>query len=266
MPRRPPADSRNEESPPAELSPGPIRLQLSARRHTGFVAASQEGKTTLMKALLRRAPANTVLIDIKRQDFSDLGWPVVHDPAGILQHARVIWQPPLAAVRCWDDTRMSDPWSLGLHYIWTVRGRPGGGGVLVACDEIRTVAPTDPHPIVSEIIVQGMGRGVGLWWASQTAWKLSTDLLHQSPDMFLGALRSSAQRHLLDANLEVTVGHLLGSLPRYHFIHVRAGAPPSAPFQLSDLGMDTRSTRKAPAPELNAFPQKGGTRSGNLGG
>jgi hypothetical protein len=231
------------------------RLRLSPREHTLFVGVSRSGKTTLAKWALQQLD-NWVIIDPKRKDFQD--WNPTEDPEDILRRSRCVFQPPMSAVkrpaRDW-----SDPYSRALHYVWNFRSAPRrtkpGKEPPHTCtlffDEAKLGAPSNPHPLLLEMIVAGMGRGLGIWAAMQSVFGVSPDLIDNAMAAFLFAINNASQRGILVANLGVESAKPLadvarrrgqGDAPSHDFVYWRQGlANFAGPYNLE--GLRTRGKR-----------------------
>jgi len=215
-------------APPPEPIQRARGLNLSQRRHWFICGASQSGKTYLLKWALRGLD-NWVAIDTKRQDFSDLRVPTSSDPADILRHSRLIWQPPLECIHR-PARDLSDPFSRGLWYLWH------RAPVTIVVDELRMVLPTNPHPMLRQIVAQGMGKGVGVWGGTQLPSGIFPQAMHDAPAVTLFRLQSARGRGELAANLEMELPGSLGKLQRRKFYHWELGwDAPIGPLEVSDL-------------------------------
>ena len=107
-------------------------------------------------------------------DYSDPRYgPHSPDPEVMLYHARCVWHPRPGAFRQWSSSG-DDQVSTGLRYIYDHRGDPGfrpgqPAAVTVLIDEAKIVAPVGrANPLLTDLEVSGMGRGIGMWKLSQS--------------------------------------------------------------------------------------------------
>jgi hypothetical protein len=195
---------------------------------------------------------NLVVIDTAAREW---GYPIVEDPDELLRHSAVAWRPPLACIRrpARDE---SDPWSVGLSHLWNVRGRPGGGGVLVVIDELMVACPTHPHRLLEEIVIQGMGRGVGVWGCSQGPWDVYPLVIRNAVVRVLFRLHNKAARGAVGADLDLDGASGIAALKDHEWLYWRQGmAAGAGPFDLKTLGRaQIRPVTESPRPVRQVPP------------
>lgn len=125
------------------------------------------------------------MIAVKAEDWGPEWGIVSSDPAAILYHPQVVWTPPLREIRH-PDPKGRDSFTRGLSYLFEQRGDPNREcGVTVVVDEMVWVAPLEPHELMEVLVCMGMGRGIGMWgatqrnarvyrnWFSEAVWNIS---------------------------------------------------------------------------------------------
>jgi hypothetical protein len=182
-------------------------------QHLIAAGGAQNGKTGGMLELLRPL-RNLVVVDTKNEgELASLG-PVTEDPLEVLHRPVCVFHPPRACLTGWAKD-WSDPWSLFLWYITTVRARTG---VTVYVDELRTAMPLSPHPLLADLVTEGMGKGVALWGGTQGPSKVFPPMLDFAIWWLLFRIQPAMQRGVLEASLGVPVFDELLHLKRFEFL------------------------------------------------
>lgn len=257
---------------------GPIPNSLILpEHHLGVIAVQRHGKTEMLQTFARTLPDNLIVIDTaQRGEWAD-GWgPVTSDPEAIPETGMLVWQPDLDAVRepAKDN---SDPFSRGLAYIWgdpepepgTYPGRAPAdcsGGVTIASDEGLDWLGPKCHPKVLRMIVQGEGRHLGLWLASQSCYGIHQRYLGGLRHRLIGRVGGAQERGILEADwggkLPEDVMSTLGDpnpklRGRGRFYYQEQGDDAwVGPFKRQDLHLRRmRLGGPAPAPEPEPEPR-----------
>lgn len=170
-----------------------------------IVATPQWGKTRLMQALAEPLRANLVVADTaQRGEWDNFGLPITSDWRDIGRLPGLVWRPNIDHVLEWDGKRYSDEWSSGLGLILDVRApAPEGGrrgGVTVILDEMMDSAPARLHPRLRRGVIQGQGRGLGLWGGTQSPYGVSQRLLSAASHRFLGRIGTAQERGIIEAS------------------------------------------------------------------
>lgn len=232
-----------------------------------IVATPQWGKTRLMQALAEPLKANLVVVDTaQRGEWDGFGLPITSDWRDIGRLPGLVWRPNIDHVLEWDTKRYSDEWSCGLGLILDVRApAPEGGrrgGVTVILDEMMDSAPARLHPRLRRGVIQGQGRGLGLWGGTQSPYGVSQRLLSAASHRFLGRIGTAQERGIVEASW--------GALPPdqppehgFYYIGRRGELYGPVVLDLADgqlkTGPDSANSRAGePEPEDSATVAEGG--------
>lgn len=197
---------------PSGRSPG------NNAQHLILVGGSQQGKTGAAIELLRPL-RNLVIVDTKCEgEFRDLG-PLTEDPEAVLRQPVTVFHPPRSCLTRWSKD-WSDPWSLLLWYVTKVRARTG---VTLYVDELRTAMPLSPHPLLADLVTEGMGKGVGLWGGTQGPSGVFPPMLDFAVWWLMFKLMPATQRGVIEASLGAPVFDELRQLKRFQFLLWRQG-------------------------------------------
>ncbi|HZS14870.1 MAG TPA: hypothetical protein VFC09_09755 [Candidatus Dormibacteraeota bacterium] len=187
-------------------------------QHLILEGGSQMGKTGVAIELLRPL-RNLVIVDTKHEGEFDALGPVTEDPLEVLRRPVCIFHPPRVCLKRWKRD-WSDPWSLLLHYVLTVRARTG---VTLYVDELRTAMPLDPHPLLADAVTEGMGKGVGVWGGTQGPSGVFPPMLDFAVWWLLFCILPAQQRGVIQSSIGVQVFDELADLERFQFLLWRQG-------------------------------------------
>lgn len=217
----------------SSLRPSSDRLEVSAGHHFTIIGKSQSGKTVLAKLCLRQVQSYVVVYTKGAGEWGPADGIVTADPEAILYHPRVIWTPPLFAVRR-PDPLGRDVYSRGLRYIFEHRGDPSGRpAVTVVFDEGKWQIPTEPNPYAMLLVHQGMGKGIGVWTLSQGVYGIFTPCVADAKVVACFRLASKRARTQLAGDLEVESADPLGGLEDHAFmVHLEGQDTFQGPMKL----------------------------------
>jgi ABC-type oligopeptide transport system ATPase subunit len=226
------ADDEDQAGTQSELE-----LAISPNQHLFIAGASRSGKTTLLKELIRPIDGR-IIVDTKHvyPDFGSGEWgPIVRTPEELEQaweqgFFQLVWQPTLTEIR--NPARdLSDGFSRGLRWILEDLGDPHGEpSVTVVFDEARWAVATQPNPLIEALVCQGMGKGIGVFAASQNAFYVFPNLLSDAVHVFSFRLQTHNDRKKLENDVGGSLSTRLGD---HEFMYHRQGAMAwEGPFRL----------------------------------
>lgn len=227
---------------------GAGELRIGSAEHALLIGQSQSGKTSALKELLWPVRSR-IIIDTKRRDYGPEWGIVTSDPAAVLYHDRVVWQPDIRDV--WrGGPPERNPFTRGLLYIYEHRTDPGGRpSVVVALDEARHTAPTNPNEGIILLVCSGMGKGAAVWAGTQNPYGIFGNLISDAVHVLSWWVQSKRDRSVLANNLGVDAESIAQLDPESHeFLYWRQGAPSWAgPLKFPDP-KGRPWARRAPSP------------------
>lgn len=213
-------------------------VHIEPNEHVAFIGQSRSGKTHCAKVFLRAIPGR-IIVDTKHavEDFNNPEWgAIVKTPEDMAAawwngQTQIVWQPPVSEIMR-PDPGGRDGYSRGLRWIYEELGDPAGrASVTVYFDEGRVCVPTQPNPYVLPLVTAGMGRGIGVWTASQNPYHVFGNAFSDAVHVFAFRVQNSRDRAKLEADLGMGCALLkdlesTGIRPGVHeFVYWRQGEP-----------------------------------------